>query len=297
MKVHFTHEIIDDLKKSANVNFFRQILDHTLDNDGNFKKDADDHRYKGIEDAWIRYISKGKTAFRVIYLKKGNLIYLYRAGSHQVEERLGPPSDLEKSIPLDTVQIRGPLQREAVDLGLLLKTREPQYLRNTIRQMTFLGHFYIVLISPFVSLELLNSRAIFGRFLNKAVEEDTEVTLVTSPPEPVDLVRYRDLENRGIFVYFLNSLHVKLYLFDVNPETLNKYHRGITKTAILGSSNLTRVGFALEDEQANHELCYKLPEEQYHYAFDYAQRLIRQSMSYKKYEVRVMRTIKKEGNG
>lgn len=293
MKVHFTHEFIGDLKKSANVKFFKQILNHTLDNDGNFKEDADDHRYKGIDDAWIRYVSKGKTALRVIYLKKGNLIHLYRAGVHQIEEGLRPPSDLEKSVPLDMVQIQGPLQREAIDLGLLLKTKEPQYLRNIIRQMTFLGHFYIVLISPFVSLELLNSRALFGRFLNKAVEDGTEVALITSPPAPTDLAQYRNLESRGIFVYFLEDLHAKLYLFDVNLKTLNKYHRGIIKTAILGSSNLTEPGFAFGDEQANHELCYRLPEEQYHYAFDYAQRLMRKSMSYKKYEVRVMRTLKR----
>ena len=293
MKVHFTHEFIEDLKKSANVKFFKQILNHTLDNDGNFKEDADDHRYKGIDDAWIRYVSKGKTALRVVYLKKGSLIHLYRAGVHQIEEGLRPPCDLEKSIPLDMVQIQGPLRREAIDLGLLLKTKEPQYLRNIIHQMTFLGHFYIVLISPFVSLELLNSRALFGRFLNKAVEDNTEVALITSPSAPTDLAQYRDLENRGIFVYFLEDLHAKLYLFDVNLKTLNKYHRGITKTAILGSSNLTGPGFAFEDEQANHELCYRLPEEQYHYAFDYAQRLMHKSMSYKEYEVRVMRALKR----
>ena len=64
MKVYLMPEFINDLKSSADSNLIRQALRHTLDNDGAFIADADDHRYHGIEKAWIRVISKG---FRVIY--------------------------------------------------------------------------------------------------------------------------------------------------------------------------------------------------------------------------------------
>lgn len=288
MKVFFTNEFINDLKSFNNITLVKQVFSHIIDNNGDFKKDAKDHRYTTIKDAWIRYISKGN---RVIYIQQGEEIYLYRAGTHDIEEKVKAPSNLQRKIGLGSAPVTELPQRNFTDFGLLLKTTEQYYLRSVIRQMFFLGHFNIILISPFISFEILNGRSNFGRFLDRAVDDGTEIVLLTCPPDPLDLPQYNALEDRGIFVHFLSNLHSKLYIFDIDPSTLNKYHQGIRKTAILGSSNLTVPGFALGDEQANYELCYKLPEDQYYKAVEYAQKLIKKSLSYKKYEYQVRKIL------
>ena len=56
------------------------MLSKVLGRDGSFRLDRDDHRFHGIEDAWIRVVSRGNTAYRVIYIRRGRDVYLYRAG-------------------------------------------------------------------------------------------------------------------------------------------------------------------------------------------------------------------------
>lgn len=289
MKVFITPEFINDLRESADAKFIRQVLNHTLEEDGSFRSDADDHRYKEIEDAWIRYVSKGKTAFRVIYLKKNDSIYLYRAGPHTVERKLGEPRYLEESVLFEKAKISEPFRYVAKDIGSLLKTLEPRFLNKEILSMYHVGHKEIVLIAPFVSLGILDKFHHFGRFLDRAIEENTEVTLVTRPPKENELIAYGELDERCIFVHFLQNLHAKLYIFDINPESLYEYNRDMKSTAILGSSNLTKPGFGLDDEMTSEELCYKLPADKFKEVYTYAIALIKRSEDYKTYLVRSRR--------
>lgn len=290
MKVYFTPEFISDLRGSADVRFIRQVLQHTLDDDGDFVSDADDHRFQGIDNAWIRVVSKGKTSFRVIYLRENDSVYLYRAGSHSIEERIVSPLTLEDSIPLS--KVRPPNSSKwktvgTVDLGYLLKTTEPSFLNKEILSMYHVGHHEIILISPFIALELLHRRHHFGSFLDRAVEENTEVTIVTKPPDRRDLGVYKDLEERSIFVYFLIGLHTKLYIFNINPATLTEYSKTMQSRVIVGSSNLTGPGFGLNDEVTNYELCYNLPVQKHSEAYEYAKGLIKKATDYRSFELKI----------
>jgi len=284
-----TPEFINDLRESGDNRFIRQVLNHVLEKDGSFKSDADDHRYEGIEGAWIRYVSRGKTAFRVIYLKKDNLIYLYRAGTHSVETKVEDPKYLDTSIPLEKAEFRQTAYIPR-DIGYFLKTLEPRFLNKEVLSMYHVGHKEILLIAPFVSLEIMDKFHHFGRFLDKAIEEGTEVSFITKPPDNPELERYRELDERCIFVYFLRNLHTKLYIFDINPGTVPDYCRGMTSVAIMGSSNLTKPGLSLDDDMSSEELCYRLPLEKYSEAYSYAKQLIKKADDLKSYVMRKKRS-------
>ena len=289
MKVYFTPEFINDLRDSEDNRFIRQVLNHVLEKDGSFKNDADDHRYLGLEDAWIRYVSKGKTAFRVVFMKKDSAIYLYRAGIHSIEGQVGEPKYLDKSIQIEQTESHQHVYVPR-DIGSLLKTMEPRFLNKEFTSMYRIGHKEIFLISPFISIEILDKFHQFGRFLDRAIDEGTEVSLITKPPENPDLSQYRALDERSIFVYFLQNLHAKLYVFDINPSAVPDYCRGMTSMAIMGSSNLTNAGLSLEDEMSNEELCYRLPIEKYPEAYLYAKKLINKAIDYKSYAIRIKRS-------
>jgi hypothetical protein len=247
MKVYVLHSCIDDLKESNDGNFFKQVLNHTIDKEGQFKVDANDHRYEGIKDGWIRYVSRGKTAYRVIYIRKNDDIYLYRAGRHSIEERLKAPSDLDTNISFDTSDVYAPLEGQDMDRGNILKTVEDTYLSRVLTSMYHVGHRSITIISPFISFDIIGPRHHFGRFLDRAIEENTEVTLITRPPSSDNVIRqYKQLEERCIFVYFNDKLHTKLYMFEINPKTLSRYNKEYKKTAILGSANLTENGIGFD---------------------------------------------------
>ena len=287
MKVHITPDFINDLRDSEDANFVRRVLKHTINKDGFFLDDKDDHRYEGIEDTWIRYVSKGPPGYRVIYLKQGDNIYLYRAGKHDIEDKLRPPQNITSAIPLEQVKVAQPkqwiTQWQAPDLGKLYKTCEPDYLCKVLRSMYHVGHKEIFIISPFLSIELLDSKYHFGRFLDKAIEENTIVVVITKPPTDDDLSLYRKLEERYISVYFYDNLHTKLYIFNINRSTLNKYQEQMNSIAILGSANFTKVGIGFDDVPAQEELCYKVPIDMFQDIHDYAHRIIRKATDYQKY--------------
>lgn len=290
MKVYITPDFINDLRDSEDANFVRRVIRHTINKDGIFLDDADDHRYHGIEDAWIRYVSKGAPGYRVIYLKQGDNIYLYRAGKHDIEDKLKPPQNITSAIPLEPVKVAQPkqwaTQWQAFDIGRLYKTCEPDYLCKVLRSMYHIGHEEIFIISPFISIELLDSRYHFGRFLDKAIEEKTIVVLVTRPPNDEELSLYRKLEERDILVYFYDNLHTKLYIFNINKSSLNKYQENINSMAILGSANFTKVGIGFDDVPAQEELCYKVPIDKFQEIHDYASRIVKKATDCQKYALK-----------
>jgi len=156
--------------------------------------------------------------------------------------------------------------------------------------MYHVGHKEILLVAPFVSLEILDKFHHFGRFLDKAIEEGAEVSLVTKPPDNPELGNYLELDERCIFVYFLRNLHAKLYIFDINPSTIPDYCRDMTNVVIVGSSNLTKPGLSLDDDMSSEELCYRLPLEKYSEAYLYAKQLIKKADDLKSYIMRKKRS-------
>ena len=57
MPLHLMKEFLQDLKEADDPKFVRHVLNHTLSEEGSFKPDRNDHRYDGLDDAWIRYVS------------------------------------------------------------------------------------------------------------------------------------------------------------------------------------------------------------------------------------------------
>jgi len=283
MQVYFTPEFLQDLRESNNFRFVKQVINHVVHPDGTFREDKDDHRYHTIKNAWIRYVSKKKTAFRVIYIKTKDAVYLYRAGLHAIEDKLKGPNTLDSSMKLESAVAEQVVSVVEQQLGIFLKTYEPVLLYKVILHMSHIGHHMIYLISPFITTSILSKFHSFGRFLDRAVEEGSVVTVITRPPKEEELGAYKDLAERDILVFFSPNLHTKLYLFDVDRRTLDKGDEDVRETAILGSANLTEHGLGFDQSTANDELCYRLPPQKYTEAQQYADKLIKRSTDYETY--------------
>jgi len=288
MAVHLTKEFLKDLKDGDDGKFVRHVLNHTLAEDGTFRPDRDDHRYKGIENAWIRYVSKGSSAYRVIFIRRGDDIFLHRAGRHKVEEEVQEFKDPSGAVLIQDT----PLAPKQPDPGIpekitFLKTVESPYISKYIKSMYHLRHHEIYIVSPFIDLPILLSRHHFGRFLDKAVEEKTDVVLITLPPDSDEALEFfKRLEERRINVFFLPSLHTKLYVFNVDLSSRNQYQKDRFGTAIMGSSNLTYPGIGFDDVPPNEELCCALSSSSLMEMKDYVTRLTLASDDYKKFALR-----------
>jgi Cdc6-like AAA superfamily ATPase len=95
-----------------------------------------------VKDAWIRYVSRGRTAYRIIYIKHDDSIYLYRAGDHSIEDRLAKPKKLDNTIQVKEVKVE---HDHFYDYGDLLKNSQPLLLREVITSMYHVGHREILL--------------------------------------------------------------------------------------------------------------------------------------------------------
>jgi len=260
MPVHFTKEFLDDLVTAQDVRLLRKVVNHTMAEDGSFKTDKDDHRYKGIKDAWIRYISQGGAAYRVIYIRKSENVFLYRVGPHKVEDHLIEPDDIGSAVRIEKCRVEFDVTgQRTVNAGFLLKTTEAVYLSRFLTSMYHLRHKQIFIVSPYLDLALLESRHHFGRFLDKALEEETYVAVITVPPDDNDLPAFTKMEERGFEVFFVTRLHAKVYLFDIDPYAKNPYQKDAESRAIVGSSNFTFPGIGFDDAEPNEELCCALP--------------------------------------
>jgi hypothetical protein len=104
--IYLTPEFISDLLTTNDKSFLQRVLKSVFDAKADFRVGDGDHRYKGIEDAWIRKVSGGSSAYRLIYIRKNNDIYLYRAGQHSIEDNLAAPKSLDSSIAKKISRLR-----------------------------------------------------------------------------------------------------------------------------------------------------------------------------------------------
>jgi hypothetical protein len=270
MKVFIAPEFIEDLKSAKDLRFVQAVLSSLMDAEFQFLRSKEDHRYEGIKDGWIRYASAGKTAYRIVYIQRGDSVYFYRAGDHSIERKLGSPKNLEVAVPLGRIKPEFIDKAFQFDYGNFLRTSAPIFLSKVLHSMFHVGHFEIYLVCPFISFEIVSRHHPFGRFLDKAVEENTDICLITRPPDNLDFfVYFDDLESRLISVYYYPNLHSKLYIFRINPETVLHDKERILNVAIVGSANLTNKGLSLEGG-GNEELCFRVPSAKFFEALDYA---------------------------
>jgi hypothetical protein len=290
MKTKIAPEFLEDLKNALSSSFVQRVLDHVINKNGDFIEDREDHRYHGIQDAWIRYASRGKSAYRVIYIRQKESVVLYRCGLHSVEDNVVAPKLVDRAIEIETFEIRQQ-QRAPYDSGALVSTGRPTLLRNFILQLTHLRHKEVVIISPYLNIEIFGKFHAFGRFLDRAIEEETVVSLITRPCGTHEQLRdFEDLEVRGINVFFHETIHAKVYLFDVDLASMSIQDESINRTALVGSANLTESGFGFKGEYCNEELCYRLPFFKYDEVREYASFLITKSDDFRRFQMRLTRS-------
>lgn len=288
MSVFLLPSFITDLQSHNDAHFARRVLQKIFRPDGSFKPDQNDHRYQGIENAWIRYVSAKR---RVIFIRKGSNIYMFRAGEHSVEDRLrsGPAKKAFQS----ALVVDGVRPEIATELALMpttnLQSSPPQVSRfrrnlpnpqihREIFSRRVLPHKDIWLVAPYVSQDLFAPTKSFGKLLLDQVEDGASVVLITSPPKDKNIEWMEKLAEREVGIYVYPRLHSKLYCFVFDEN--RRYEPGLregdrySSLILIGSSNLTASGMALGGRNPNEELCYSVSEEEIKFVEDYVTELM-----------------------
>ena len=291
MPIFLLPEFIADLQGHNDPHFARRVLRKTIRPDGTFREDSDDHPYRGIRNAWIRYVSRRRTAYRVIFLRRGADTYLFRAGEHSVEDRLVGPRDgaVESALPVTEA---GP--DLAAALGAIRTQEGPQAVAPPVnrfkRNLPFaqisreifarrnLPHRDIWLVAPFVNGDLFAPTARFGRLLLDQVEDGASVALFTAPPKDQNIEWMEKLADRNVGIFVYPRLHTKLYCFVFDEN--RRYDPGLregdrySSLILVGSANLTSAGMALGEAPCNEELCYAIREDELGFVEEYVAELM-----------------------
>ncbi|AQZ49998.1 hypothetical protein [Martelella mediterranea] len=291
MPVFLLPDFISDLQEHNDAHFARRVLQKTIRPDGSFRPDADDHPYKGIDDAWIRYVSRKRTAYRVIFIRMGENIYLFRAGEHSVEDNLTGPAAgaIEAAVAVDdggpevAAALAGMPEREKQVAAPPPVNRfkrnvpHPQIYREIFSRRN-LPHKDIWLVAPFVNGDLFAPTKPFGKLLLDQVEDGASVALITAPPKDKKIEWMEKLAERNVGIFVYPRLHSKLYCFVFDEN--RRYETGLregdrySSLILVGSSNLTGMGMALGERQRNEELCYSVPENEIGYVEEYIAELM-----------------------
>ena len=289
MAVHLMPRFIADLKGVNDGGFARRVLRRTLSDQGTWTQFNEDHRYRGIENAWIRYVSTGSPAYRVIYIRSGEDIYLYRAGPHSVEDRLPAPRtrDYAEAVAVNTNGDEVEAVRRMIDAAECTEVAPTRFVgsrRNGEIHRSLVGrrnlpHREIWLVSPVVDPAVLSPTASLGGVLAAQVEDGASVSVVTSLPHDRDIAWMEDLEARDMGVFVHPRLHTKLYCFVFDEN--RRFDPGVPEDAsagsliMVGSTDLTAQGLgAAEVDDVIEELCYLPPEEELDFVVTYLAELI-----------------------
>ena len=258
MANYLCREFVRDLIEHGDPNFASRVLSKIVNAQGAFEPDGDDHRYHGIENGWIRYISRQNTAYRAIFLRRGDDIYWYRAGSHSVEDRLQAPRGLTVVAAIGATPA-GLDTFAAYRNPRYLKASEPRLLREVIASRTLVPHRNLSLVTPRLSLPLFSPGGLIGRLINSVLDFNGTVSVITRPPGQRDLNQYRWLVARGVDLLIHQRINARLLLFEVNEEQLDAEMTHVRSIGVIGSSELTEAGLGLaDDSELAEELCYEI---------------------------------------
>ncbi len=280
---------IADLQTVDDGGFARRVLRRTLSNDGAWTYRREDHRYDGIDKAWIRYVSGGTSAYRVIYIRVGEDIYLYRAGPHSVEDGLAAPraKDYACAVPVGGAGDNVENVRKAIDSAESTKSAPTRFLRSRpdpeihrrLVGRRNLPHKEIWLVSPVVDPAVLSPTASLGGVLEAQVNDGASVSVVTSLPPDKNIAWMEELQTRRIAVFVHPRLHTKLYCFVFDEE--RRFVRGVPEDAsatsliVVGSADLTAGGVGdPEGGDTDEELCYSPLDEELAFVEGYLLELI-----------------------
>lgn len=277
-KINFHRQFVTDLVKSGDAQLPNRVLRKVFTDTGDFRTDRDDHQYKGIDDAWIRVVSRGSTAYRVIYLRQRDEITLYRAGPHSVEDNLASPGQFDgfsvvsQNIMENVLRPVGgsaasqELARARKDLidgqpSRFAKNHENLRLYEKIAGRRLLPHKEVIFVSPYISFDLIASTQMLGQMLDEWVCDECTVTFITRPPNIDELPGFDQLESRGFSILYVPRLHAKAYMFKVDRSKLSEFQENAADLALIGSADLTNFGFnpsGSNNEEPQLELSYQI---------------------------------------
>lgn len=266
MAIFFCKEFIRDLAENPDPHFAGKVMAKICGADGSFEPAKEDHRFKGIEGGFIRYISQRPNYYRAIYIRRGDDVYWYRAGRHHVEDRLEPPADL---VVVGEVGA-SPAGVDAMEkhrYPRYTKSVRPRYLREVIASRTLIPHKHLVLVSPSLTKTMIAPTGPIGILTDRAQQLGAYVTVITRPPRDSDIEAYRWFASRGVELRLHSNLNARLYYFEVDSKRLDSELAHIKSIAIIGSAELTESGFNYVGSGAQQiissvteELCYEIAE-------------------------------------
>jgi hypothetical protein len=263
MAVFFCKEFIRDLAEHSEANFASKVMAKVCNAAGEFEFARDDHEYKGIDGGFIRYISQRPNYYRAIYIRRGGDIYWYRAGRHEVEERLTPPAEPVQGIAIGKAP-EGVDAMEEHRHPKYTKSLRPRYLREVFAARSLIPHRQMILVSPTLAATTIGPLGLTGRLIDRNIELGGCVTVITRPPRDADIGTYRWLESRGVDLLLHKRLNARLYYFEVDVENLDREMTRVRSIAVVGSAELTDKGLnsqLREGEEADEELSYEISEE------------------------------------
>lgn len=258
MTVYICPEFLYDLRRHGDPNFAARVLAKAFDARGEFGPDGDDHRYKGIEDGWIRYVSASATAYRAIFLRKGEDIYWYRAGGHSVEDNLKAPKTLDDAIAVSSPPPTSDLDAQYSN-ARYSKSTHPKFLHQFFAARRLIAHRNITLVTPRIDTTLFAPHRLIGQLIEATREANGTFTLITKPPIAKELNQFRWIASRGVELLLHETVNARLYYFEVDAEKLDAELKHIKSTAIIGSAELTAAGLNQPaGERASEELSYEI---------------------------------------
>ena len=278
MTIYLYQSFLADLHAHGDNGFAQRVIRKMLNANGSFRPDSEDHRYDGIDDAWIRRVSAGHSAYRAIYIRRGEDIYFYRCGEHSIEDRLESPATRMGAAEIADSRpgVRFAAAAEQIAGDAFRQNGRNRRLNAFLLGRRLIPHREVVLVSPYLSIELLERTTRLGLALDQLREDGSKLTLITRWPSPSDLEFFRGLEARGWEILFHQTLHAKLYVFFIDRDRAPR-DQGLADAALIGSANLTNEGFDLGTQGFNEELCYELPTVHHAGAMDFITQLALQA--------------------
>lgn len=245
---------VQDLLSTDDKGFVNRILKHIFDETNGDANKKNDHRYDGVDGAWIRYASSGRTAYRIIYLRRDDQLIFWRCGYHSVEDRLSRPTlgpdeliDINVSDE-EVIEVTKPLT--------VLATHRPPHIYSAVLGRRLIPNKSVFLVSPFIEPSVLARGSRIGQAIDSMVIDGAEIIVISAAERVRDHDKlHRDLQARGIELVYLPKLHSKIYLFITDSDRGHVSAR-TPSLGIVGSSNLTLSGVPSSPGDGNLEVNY-----------------------------------------
>lgn len=261
MTVYLCAQFIRDLIDHGAPGFAARALAKTVGAGAAAVGDGNDHRFDGIDDAWIRYISAGVTAYRAIYIRRDGNTYWYRAGSHHVENHVAVPSAEMLAAAMEVGAANHGLPAiEPSDGSPFLKSTEHRYLRRMIAERLLIPHKSVTIVTPRLSLDLYSSTGLIGRLIDRTSQCGGYMTVITQPPAPEERGMYRKISaNVDLLVH--EQVNARFISFDVDKDQLRAELSSTRSVCVLGSAEISERGIGRDGAEAEfEELSYEIPE-------------------------------------